>query len=180
MARLREFYRREVVPKLMAERGHGNALAVPRVDKICLNMGVGLAREDRKILEEAVETLTLIAGQRAVVTRARQSISNFKLRKGYEIGCRVTLRGASMYEFLDRLVNVALPRIRDFRGLSPRAFDGRGNYTVGLTEQAVFPEIDPDKVQHTLGMNITIVTTAKTDEGGRALLRAFGMPLREN
>jgi large subunit ribosomal protein L5 len=179
MARLREIYRREIVPKLMAERGHGNPLAVPRVEKICLNMGVGLAREDRKILEEAVETLTLIAGQRAVVTRARQSISNFKLRKGFEIGCRVTLRGAHMYEFLDRLVNVALPRIRDFRGLSPRAFDGQGNYTVGLVEQTVFPEIDADKVQHTLGMNVTIVTTAETDEDGRALLRAFGLPLRE-
>lgn len=179
MVRLREVYRREIVPKLMAERGHGNPLAVPRVEKICLNMGVGAAREDRKVLEEAIETLTLIAGQRAVVTRARQAISNFRLRKGSEIGCRVTLRGAHMYEFLDRLVNVALPRIRDFRGLEPHAFDGRGNYTVGLTEQTVFPEIDADKVQNTLGMNVTIVTTAKTDEEGRALLRAFGLPLRE-
>lgn len=176
--RLREKYRGEVVPQFMRERGCANSLAVPRVAKICLNMGVGKARDDAKAMEQAIEDLTLIAGQRGVATAARKSISNFRVRRGYNVGCKVTLRGARMYEFLDRLVSVAMPRIRDFRGLSLKGFDGRGNYSLGLAEQTVFPEVDPDKVQFTQGMDITIVTTARSDEDALALLKALGMPFR--
>jgi large subunit ribosomal protein L5 len=165
---------------LLAERfGYGNRLAVPRLTKICLNMGVGTARETPKKLEEAVRDLTLITGQRAAVTKARKSVSAFKLRRGYDIGCRVTLRGAKMYEFFDRLISVAIPRIRDFRGMNPSAFDGRGNYTFGITEKTIFPEVNPDAAEFAQGMDVTIVTTAKTDEEGRELLRAFGFPFRE-
>ena len=179
-ARLKEHYRKQAIPALCKEFGYKNVMAVPRLEKVSINMGLGEATQNPKIMDGAVKELAQITGQRPVVTKARKSVSAFKLREGMSIGCMVTLRGDHMYEFLDRLVNVVLPRIRDFRGLSPTAFDGRGNYTVGLTEQTVFPEIDPDKVQYTPGMNITIVTTAKTDDDGRALLRAFGFPLREN
>jgi large subunit ribosomal protein L5 len=175
-ARLKVKFRDEVVPQLMSERGYKNKLAVPRMVKICLNMGVGKAREDAKAMEQATGDMALISGQKAVITLARQSISNFRLRKGYNVGCKVTLRGARMYEFFDRLVNIAMPRIRDFRGLNPKSFDKRGNYNLGLSEQTVFPEIDPDKVQFTQGMHITIVTTARNPEEGQALLRKLGMP----
>ena len=169
-------YHGEVAPGLMTERGYKNRLAVPRLVKICVNMGVGKAREDAKAMEQAAGDMALIAGQKAVITKARKSISNFRLRKGYSIGCKATLRGRRMYEFFDRLVNIAMPRIRDFRGLAPKGFDGRGNYTLGLSEQTTFPEVDPDKVQFTQGMDITIVTTAKTDAEGQLLLQKLGMP----
>ena len=175
-ARLLRSYHEEVVPQLMTERGYQNRLGVPRLVKICMNMGVGKAREDAKAMEQAAGDIALITGQKAVITKARQSISNFRLRKGFNVGCKVTLRGRRMYEFFDRLVNIAMPRIRDFRGLSPKGFDGHGNYTLGLSEQTTFPEIDPDKVQFTQGMDITIVTTARTDEEGQLLLRKLGMP----
>jgi len=178
-ARLLTKYHGEVVAGLMAEQGYKNKLAVPRLAKICLNMGVGKAREDAKALEQAAGDMALIAGQKAVITKARVSISNFRLRKGYNIGCKVTLRGRRMYEFFDRLVNITMPRIRDFRGLSPKGFDGRGNYSLGLDEQSVFPEIDVDKVQFIQGLHITIVTTAKTDAEGLALLSKMGMPFAE-
>jgi len=178
-ARLLVKYKGEIVPQLVAERGYGNKMAVPRMVKICLNMGVGKAREDAKAMEQAVGDMTLISGQKPVITLARQSISNFRLRKGFNVGCKVTLRGARMYEFFDRLVNITMPRIRDFRGLSPKSFDERGNYNLGLSEQTVFPEIDPDKVQFVQGMYIMIVTMAKTAEEGQALLRKLGMPFAE-
>jgi len=180
MARLQEAYRTEVVPKLVERFGYGNLLAVPRIEKICLNMGVGRAMENPRMLETAVEELSIIAGQRAVPTKARKAISTWRLREGYKIGCRVTLRGRKMYEFFDRLVSVAIPRIRDFRGMSPRAFDGRGNYTMGLSEQTAFPEIDADKTEFVQGMDITIVTSAKTDEEARALLEDLGFPFRNS
>jgi large subunit ribosomal protein L5 len=173
---MKDKYEQEVVPKLMEQFGYTNKLAAPRLVKVCLNMGVGRAREDAKLLEQAMADMTMIAGQRGVITKARTSVSNFKLRRGMEIGCRVTLRGARMYEFLDRLINLAMPRIRDFRGVSPKGFDGSGNYNMGLAEQTVFPEIDPDKVVSVQGMNISIITTAGSDEEGRALLRFMGMP----
>ena len=179
MARLLEKYRQEIQPAMQEKFGYKNRLAVPRIVKICLNMGVGKAREDAKAMEQATGDMALITGQKAVVTLARQSISNFRLRKGFNVGCKVTLRGARMYEFFDRLVNIAMPRIRDFRGLNPKSFDGRGNYNLGLSEQTVFPEIDPDKVQFVQGMHITIVTTAKTAEEGQALLRKLGMPFAQ-
>jgi large subunit ribosomal protein L5 len=175
-ARLMSKYHNEIIPGLMAERGYQNRLAVPRLVKVCVNMGVGKAREDAKAMEQAAGDLALITGQKGVITKARKSISNFRLRKGYNIGCKATLRGRRMYEFFDRLVNIAMPRIRDFRGLSPKGFDGRGNYTLGLSEQTTFPEVDPDKVQFTQGMDITIVTTARTDAEGQLLLGKLGMP----
>ena len=178
IARLQELYRTEIVPKLMERFGYGNRLAVPRIEKICLNMGVGRARENPRMLETAVEERSIIAGQRAVPTQARKAISTWRLRQGYKIGCRVTLRGRKMYEFFDRLVNVAIPRIRDFRGMSPRAFDGRGNYTMGISEQTAFPEIDADKTEFVQGMDITVVTSAKTDEEAKALLEGLGFPFR--
>ena len=180
MARLQEVYRTEVVPRLMERFGYGNRLAVPRLEKICLNSGVGMAMENPRMLEAAIEDLTMIAGQRAVPTTARKAISTWRLRKGYKIGCKATLRGRKMYEFFDRLVNVAIPRIRDFRGMSPHAFDGRGNYTIGISEQTAFPEIEADKAEFVQGMDITVVTTARTDEEGRVLLKELGFPFRES
>jgi large subunit ribosomal protein L5 len=180
--RLREKYANEVVPKLMEKFKLKNKNAAPRLVKVCLNMGFGKAATDNnpKVGEQCVADMTQIAGQKAVVTISRKSVSNFKLRENMTIGCRVTLRGAKMYEFLDRLFNVALPRVRDFRGLTPRAFDGRGNYSMGLQEQSVFPEIEADKVDIIHGMDVTICTTAKKDEHARELLKALGCPFRES
>lgn len=175
-SRLNDKYRKDVVPVLKKEFGIDNPMAVPKIDKIVLNMGVGEAIQNVKIVEAAAEELTKIAGQRAVITRARKSIATFKLREGMPIGCRVTLRGERMYEFLDRLLNIALPRVRDFRGVPTRAFDGRGNYTLGIKDHLVFPEIDPGKVEKSKGLNVTIVTTAGSDDRARVLLRELGMP----
>lgn len=179
MARLKDKYRDEVVSSLMEEFGYKNAMAVPRIAKVTVNMGVGQAVANPKPLEMASNELSVITGQRPVITRAKKSIAGFKLRKGMSIGCKVTLRGDRMYEFLDRLFNIALPRIRDFMGTSPSSFDGRGNYTLGIKEQIIFPEIDYDKVQRISGMDITIVTTAGRDEPARLLLKLMGMPFRE-
>ncbi|HEV3474806.1 MAG TPA: 50S ribosomal protein L5 [Actinomycetota bacterium] len=176
--RLKDRYRQELVPALMKELAFGNPMQVPRLEKIVVNMGVGEATRDAKALDGAQEDLTTITGQKPLVTKAKKSIAGFKLREGMSIGAKVTLRGDRMWEFLDRLLATALPRIRDFRGLDPKAFDGRGNYTLGLTEQLVFPEVDYDKIDAVRGMDITIVTTAKTDDEGRALLRALGFPFR--
>jgi large subunit ribosomal protein L5 len=178
MARLQEHYRKNVVPEMMKQRGYKTQMQVPRIEKITLNMGVGETVQDKKILDNAVSDLTKIAGQRPVVTKAKKSIATFKVRKGYPVGCMVTLRGKRMYEFLDRLVSVAIPRIRDFRGVSARAFDGRGNYSLGVKEQIIFPEIEYDKIDALRGMNISITTTAKTDEEARALLAAFRFPFK--
>jgi large subunit ribosomal protein L5 len=174
--RLKESYREELVPRLRDELGYGNVMQVPRLEKIVLNMGVGDAIKDGRMLEAALADLTVITGQKPVVTKARKSIAGFKLREGQEIGAKVTLRGDYMWEFLDRLLALALPRIRDFRGLSPDAFDGHGNYTMGVTEQLIFPEIDYDKVAKVRGMDITVVTNATGDDEGRALLIALGFP----
>jgi large subunit ribosomal protein L5 len=171
-------YQESIVPAMMERFGFSNRLRVPRLEKVSVNMGVGTGVSDSKAIQSAVEELAQITGQRPVVTKARKSVAGFKLREGMDVGCRVTLRGKIMYEFLDRLINIALPRIKDFRGLSPRAFDGRGNYTLGLSEQIVFPEVDVDKLYRTQGMNITIVTTARNDEEARELLRLFGMPFK--
>jgi large subunit ribosomal protein L5 len=178
MARLQEHYNAVVVPDLMKKFGYKSRMQVPRIRKVVLNMGVGEAVGDKKIMDNAVGDLTKIAGQKPVVTLARKSIATFKIRKGYPVGCMVTLRGGRMYEFLDRLVSVAIPRIRDFRGISARSFDGRGNFNIGVKEQIIFPEIEYDKIDALRGMNITITTTAKTDEEGRALLGAFNFPFR--
>ena len=175
-SRLNDKYRKDVVPVLKKEFGIDNPMAVPKIDKVVLNMGVGEAITNVKIVEAAAEELTKIAGQRAVITRARKSIATFKLRAGMPIGCRVTLRGERMYEFLDRLLNIALPRVRDFRGVPTRAFDGRGNYTLGIKDHLVFPEIDPGKVDKSKGLNVTIVTTAGSDDRAKVLLRELGMP----
>ena len=175
--RLKQRYRDEIVPRLREERGYGNVMEVPGLEKIVINMGVGDAIKDGRMLEAAVADLSTITGQKPVVTRARKSIAGFKLREGMAIGAKVTLRGDRMWEFLDRLLSIALPRIRDFRGLSPRAFDGKGNYTIGVTEQLIFPEVDYDKVARVRGMDITVVTTAATDDEGRALLLALGFPI---
>jgi len=177
-ARLHVFYRDTVVGELTKQFGYKTVMQVPRIEKIVLNMGVGEAVADKKIMDHAVADMTKIAGQRPIVTKARTSIANFKIRTGYPVGCKVTLRGARMYEFLDRLVSVAMPRIRDFRGISARAFDGRGNYNMGVKEQIIFPEIEYDKIDAIRGMNITISTTAKTDEEAKALLTAFRFPFR--
>ena len=176
MSRMLEKYRTEVAPALQSQFGYSSSMAIPKIDKIVINMGVGDAIQDAKILDQAVEELATLAGQRPAITRARKSISNFKLREGMAIGCRVTLRGKRMYEFLDRLMNLALPRVRDFRGVSIKGFDGRGNYTLGIRDQLIFPEVNYNKVQKIKGMNISIVTTAKTDEEARQLLTAMGMP----
>lgn len=176
MARLKEFYTNEVAEKVQKEFGIKNPMAVPRIQKIVLNMGLGEAVQNAKIMDGAVEELSALAGQRAVVTKAKKSIANFKLREGVPIGARVTLRGNRMYEFLDRLMNIALPRVRDFRGVPTKAFDGRGNYTLGVRDHLIFPEIDYSKVDKPKGMNITIVTSASNDEQARALLRELGMP----
>ncbi len=180
MARLQEKYRNEVIPTLTKEFGYTSVMAVPRVKKIVVNMGVGEAIQDAKILDQASDELATITGQKPAITRARKSIANFKLRAGMAIGCRVTMRGRRMYEFLDRLMNLALPRVRDFRGVPPRAFDGRGNYTLGVRDQLIFPEVNYAKVQKVKGMNICVVTTAKTDEEAKALLTHLGMPFRKN
>ena len=177
MARLSDKYVKEVQPRLVKQLGQENRHALPRLTKIVVNMGVGQASQDRKRLEEATGHLATITGQKPLVTKAKKAISAFRLRQGMEIGCKVTLRGQRMYEFLDRLISLALPRVRDFRGLSNKAFDGHGNYTLGLSEQLVFPEIDADKVSHTQGMHISLVTTAHTDDEARALLKELGLPL---
>jgi large subunit ribosomal protein L5 len=176
--RLRMYYRETVVPDLMKKFGYKTVMQVPRVKKITLNMGVGETTTDKKILDNAVADMARIAGQKPVVTNARKSIANFKVRAGFPVGCMVTLRGARMYEFLDRLVNIAIPRIRDFRGVSSRAFDGRGNYSLGIKEQIIFPEIEYDKIDALRGMNVAIITTAKTDDEARALLAAFRFPFK--
>jgi large subunit ribosomal protein L5 len=176
VARLKVRYRDEVLPRLRQELGYGNPMEVPRLQKVVINMGVGDALKDARMLEAATQDLAVITGQRPVVTKARKSIAGFKLREGMSIGAKVTLRGDRMWEFVDRLITVAIPRIRDFRGLSRRSFDGHGNYTLGLTEQLIFPEVDYDKVVKVRGMDITVATTARTDDEGRALLIALGFP----
>ena len=178
MARLLEQYRSEIEGRLSEQLGRANRLSLPRLDKIVVNMGVGLAIQDQKRLDEAVSDLSQIVGQRPLVTLARRSVAGFRLREGMKVGCKVTLRGHRMYEFPDRLITLALPRVRDFRGLNPRAFDGQGNYSLGVTEQVVFPEINPDKVANVQGMDITIVTTARTNEEGHLLLKELGLPFR--
>jgi large subunit ribosomal protein L5 len=178
-ARLKEYYIKTVMPALIKEFGYSNVMGVPKVEKISLNIGLGEATQNAKLLDGAVTELTQIAGQKPVITKARKSIAQFKLREGQSIGCAVTLRGDRMYEFLDRLVNVTLPRVRDFRGISTKSFDGRGNYTLGLKDQLIFPEIDYNKVEKTKGMNICITTTAKSDAEGLALLKQLGMPFRQ-
>lgn len=178
MARLKTRYNDELKAKLQQELSIKNVMEIPRITKITLNMGVGEAATDKKLLEGAVTDMTLIAGQKPVVTLARKSIAGFKIRDGWPIGCKVTLRGEQMYEFLDRLISIAIPRIRDFRGFSSKSFDGRGNYSMGLKEQIVFPEIDFDKIDRIRGMDITITTTARSDDEGRALMRAFGFPFK--
>lgn len=179
MARLLEKYKSKIVPALMEKFGFKNSLQAPRLEKMVVNAGLGRATQDAKILDEAVSELALITGQKPLITRARKSVAGFKVRQGAQIGCMVTLRGSRMYEFLDRLVNVALPRIRDFRGISPGAFDGNGNYTFGIMEQAIFPEIDYDKVVEIIGMAVTLVTSSKSDDEARELLKLLGMPFRK-
>jgi len=178
MARLKEDYNKRVIPTLLKRHGYKNPMQVPRLEKIVINMGLGEATQDPKILDAAISDLATITGQKPTIRRAKKSIASFKLRAGTPIGCKVTLRGARMYEFFDRLVNFAIPRIRDFRGVSPKSFDGRGNYTLGISEQIVFPEIDYDKVTKIMGMDITLVTSAKSDELGLELLKEMGMPFR--
>lgn len=178
MSPFKEFYQTEVMPALQSHFNYENVMQIPKLDKITLNIGVGEALQNPKALEDAVGELTLIAGQRAIITHAKKSVSAFKVREGMAIGCKVTLRQQRMYEFYNRLVNVVLPQIRDFRGVSPDAFDGRGNYSLGLTEQLIFPEIDYDNVNDIRGLNVTVVTTAPTDEEGRELLRLLGMPFQ--
>lgn len=178
MAQLKEFYKSDVVPALTKQFGFDNPMRVPRITKIVLNMGVGEAVGDKKLLDNAVAELTMISGQKPVITKARKSIAGFKIRAGWPIGCKVTLRGERMYDFLDRLVDIAIPRIRDFRGLNPKAFDGRGNYAMGVTEQIIFPEIEYDKIDKLRGLDITITTTAQNDEEGRALLTAMRFPFK--
>lgn len=176
--RFKKRYREEVVPALMEQFQYGSIMEVPRLVKICLNQGIGEATQDKKLVDNAADELTMIAGQRAVSTKAKRSVSNFKLREGMPIGARVTLRDHRMYEFLDRLVTVALPRVRDFRGINDKSFDGRGNYSMGITEHIIFPEIDLDKVNKIMGMDITFVTTAKTDQEALALLKLLGLPFK--
>ena len=178
MARLQEFYRDTVVKQLMSELSLDNVMEVPKITKITVNMGVGEAAADKKVLEHAVSDMTKITGQKPIVNKARKSVAGFKIREGWPIGCKVTLRSERMYEFLDRLISIAIPRIRDFRGLNAKSFDGRGNYSMGVREQIIFPEIDYDKIDKLRGMDITITTTAKNDEHGRALLKAFNFPLK--
>ena len=179
MSRLKERYNREITAKLMKEFGYTNPMQVPRLEKLLINMGLGEAIQNIKVLDSAMEEIKAITGQKPVATKARRSIANFKLRKGMSIGCMVTLRKQRMYEFFDRLVNIALPRVRDFKGVSGKSFDGRGNYSLGIREQIIFPEIDYDKIDKIKGLNIIIVTTAKTDEEGKALLRLLGMPFKD-
>lgn len=181
MARLLEKYRKEIAPALRRELGIENIMAVPRLEKICLNMGVGKAIEDAKAMDEAKRDMAIICGQTPAVTKARVSVSNFRLRKGYRIGCKATLRGRRMYEFMDRLINMAIPRIRDFRGLNPRSFDKKGNYSMGIEELSIFPELDPDKIEFTLGMDITfVIRNTRGPDDSRLLLKLLGMPFRES
>lgn len=175
-SRLKEQYKNEIMDGMVKKFGYKNVMQIPKIDKIVVNMGVGEAKENAKVLESAVSDMETITGQKAVLTRAKNSVANFKIREGQAIGCKTTLRGDKMYEFLDRLVNLALPRVRDFRGVDPNAFDGRGNYALGIKEQLIFPEIEYDKVDKVRGMDIIVVTTAQTDEEARELLRLFGMP----
>ncbi len=178
MATLKKIYRDEIAPRLQEELGLDNVMEVPRITKITLNMGVGEALGDKKVLENAVGDMQKIAGQKPIITKARRSIAGFKVREGWPIGCKVTLRSERMYEFLERLISIAIPRVRDFRGISPKSFDGRGNFAMGVTEQIIFPEIDYDQVDVLRGLDITITTSARDDEEGRALLRAFNFPLK--
>ena len=179
MAKLHDFYKESVVPQLAKEFGYKSVMQVPRIEKITLNMGLGEALTDKKVLENATNDMQLIAGQKPVVTKARKSVAGFKIREGYPIGCKVTLRGDRMWEFFERLISIAIPRIRDFRGLNPKSFDGRGNYSMGIKEQIIFPEIDFDKVDKVRGMDIVITTSANTNEEGKALLSAFNFPFRK-
>lgn len=176
MSRLKDMYNNEIVEAMTKKFGYKNVMEVPKLNKIVINMGVGEAKDNAKVLENAVKDMETIAGQKAILTKAKKSVANFKLREGMAIGCKTTLRGEKMYEFLDRLVNLALPRVRDFRGVNPNAFDGRGNYSMGIKEQIIFPEIEYDKIDKTRGMDIIFVTTAKTDEEARELLKLFNMP----
>ena len=176
MSRLKEQYQNEIVDAMIKKFGYKNIMEVPKLDKVVINMGVGEAKENAKVLESAIADMEKIAGQKAVVTRAKNSVANFKIREGMQIGCKVTLRGEKMYEFVDRLINLALPRVRDFRGVNPNAFDGRGNYALGIKEQLIFPEIEYDKIDKVRGMDVIFVTTAKTDEEARELLKQFNMP----
>lgn len=176
MSRLKELYNNEIVDAMTKKFGYKNVMEVPKIDKIVINMGVGEAKENAKVLESAVKDMETITGQKAILTKAKKSVANFKIREGMSIGCKTTLRGEKMYEFMDRLVNLALPRVRDFRGVNPNAFDGRGNYALGIKEQIIFPEIEYDKIDKTRGMDIIFVTTAKTDEEARELLKLFNMP----
>jgi large subunit ribosomal protein L5 len=178
MARFKKIYREEIVPKLMTEFGYQSVMQVPRISKITVNMGVGEAVGDKKILDHAISDMTMITGQKPVSTKARTSIAGFKIREGWPVGCKVTLRRERMYEFLERLVDIAIPRIRDFRGISQKSFDGRGNFSMGVAEQIIFPEIDYDKIDALRGMDISIATTARTDDEARALLKAFNFPFR--
>jgi large subunit ribosomal protein L5 len=180
MARLSDRYQKEIAPALEKKLGRTNRLSLPRLEKIVVNMGVGKALQEKNRMELAAEQLAQITGQKALITKAKKAVSGFRLRENNPIGCKVTLRGQRMYEFLDRLISIALPRIRDFRGVNPKSFDGHGNYSLGLAEQLVFPEIDPDKVTFTQGMDVTFVTTTNSDDEARELLRAFGMPFRES
>ena len=179
MSRLKDFYNETIMSAMTEKFGYKNVMQVPKIEKIVINMGVGEAKENAKVLESAVKDLTTIAGQKPVITKAKKSVANFKLREGMSIGCKVTLRGEKMYEFTDRLINLALPRVRDFRGVSADSFDGRGNYALGIKEQIIFPEIEYDKVDKVRGMDIIFVTTANTDEEARELLRLFGMPFQK-
>ena len=180
MARLREYYHHTVVPKLREQFAYGSIMQVPRLVKVTLNMGVGEAIGDKKVLEHAVEDLSRISGQKPVITKARKSVAGFKIREGWPIGCKVTMREERMFEFLDRLINIAIPRTRDFRGFSPRAFDGHGNYSLGVREQIIFPEIDYDNIDTIRGLDVCITTSARSDDEGRALLAAFNFPFRQN
>jgi len=179
LARLKDVYKSEIIPGMIKKFEYKNVMEVPKIDKIVINMGVGEAKDNAKVLDTAVKDLQIIAGQKPVLTKAKKSVANFKLRAGMPIGCKVTLRGEKMYEFADRLINLALPRVRDFRGVTPNSFDGRGNYAMGIKEQLIFPEIEYDKVDKVRGMDIIFVTTAKTDEEARELLTQFGMPFRK-
>lgn len=179
MSVLKDIYQKEAVPALMEKFKYNNIMQVPRLDKVVINMGVGEAKEDAKVLDHAVEEMALISGQKPVITRAKKSVANFKIREGMPVGCKVTLRGERMYDFLYKVMNIALPRIRDFRGVSPKSFDGRGNYTLGMQNQTVFPEIQLDKIDKVRGMDIVVATTAKTDEEARELLGLLGMPFRK-
>ncbi|WP_178040978.1 50S ribosomal protein L5 [Frisingicoccus sp.] len=179
MSRLKDMYYNEIVPAMISKFGYKNVMQVPKIDKIVLNMGVGEAKDNAKVLESAVKDMETIAGQKVITTKAKNSVANFKIREGMAIGCKTTLRGEKMYEFADRLINLALPRVRDFRGVNPDAFDGRGNYALGIKEQLIFPEIEYDKVDKVRGMDVIFVTTAHTDEEARELLRLFGMPFKK-